>query len=64
VRAEPSAAGAVWFGGGAAAVVVPARREVGVLAPLASSAPPQAGGYRELLRLALPLIISNSFWSL
>ncbi len=36
-----------------------------MLAPLKSS-PIEAtpGGYRELLRLALPLIISNSFWTL
>ncbi len=35
-----------------------------MLAPIKSSAPDAPGGYRELLRLALPLIISNSFWTL
>jgi len=41
------------------------RREVVVLAPSKpSSTDPAPGGYRELLRLALPLIITNSFWTL
>jgi MATE family multidrug resistance protein len=35
-----------------------------VLAPLKASTTDVPGGYRELLRLALPLIISNSFWTL
>jgi MATE family multidrug resistance protein len=35
-----------------------------VLAPWKSSGTDAPGGYRELLRLALPLIISNSFWTL
>jgi MATE family multidrug resistance protein len=35
-----------------------------VLAPWKASSTDAPGGYRELLRLALPLIISNSFWTL
>jgi MATE family multidrug resistance protein len=36
-----------------------------MLAPLKPTAIPAApGGYRELMRLALPLIITNSFWTL
>jgi MATE family multidrug resistance protein len=35
-----------------------------VLAPVKRSPTNAPGGYRELLRLALPLIISNSFWTL
>lgn len=36
-----------------------------MLAPLQPpTTHPPAGGYRELMRLALPLIISNSFWTL
>jgi MATE family multidrug resistance protein len=40
------------------------REEVGVLAPLRTRANAEPGGYRELLRLALPLIITNSCWTL
>ncbi len=35
-----------------------------MLAPLKPSPIPEPGGYRELLRLALPLIITNSCWTL
>jgi MATE family multidrug resistance protein len=35
-----------------------------VLAPLKTTAIVEPGGYRELLRLALPLIITNSCWTL
>ena len=35
-----------------------------MLAPRKSLAQETPGGYRELLRLALPLIITNSCWTL